>query len=52
MAGKPFPCRVGLHSFVREHPTDERPNEPRGEVCRRCGKRRGAPEVPMGLLGS
>ena len=51
MAGKPFRCKVGLHSYVREHPPDERVHRSGSEVCLRCGKRRGAPDVPLGLLG-
>jgi hypothetical protein len=51
MAGKPFRCKVGLHSYVREHPPDERLTRFGVDVCRRCGKRRGEPGIPMGILG-
>jgi hypothetical protein len=52
MAGKPFRCMVGLHAYVREHPPDERVHGPVGEVCRLCGKHRGASGIPPAVLGS
>ena len=52
MPTKPFRCKVGLHSYVREHPPDERPHRPGGEVCRLCGKHRGEPGIPQSILGS
>ena len=52
MAGKPLRCRLGLHSYVREHPREEDFRGPGGEVCRLCGKRRGAPGIPPSVLGS
>ena len=52
MPTKPFRCKVGLHSYAREHPPDERPHEPGGEVCRLCGKHHGEPGIPQGILGS
>jgi hypothetical protein len=51
MADKPWRCRVGLHAYVREHPPGERLGGAVGEVCRLCGKRRGAPDIPLPLLG-
>jgi hypothetical protein len=51
MTGKPFRCKVALHSYVREHPPDERLHGPGAEVCRLCGKRRGAPDIPLSMLG-
>jgi len=51
MADKPFRCVLGLHSYVREHPRDERLSAPSGEVCRLCGKHRGAPGIPTAVLG-
>ena len=53
MADRTFRCRLGLHSYVREHPRDERPHGPDGdgEVCRLCGKRRGASGIPLSILG-
>ena len=53
MAGKPFRCVIGFHSYIREHPRDERLHGPNtAEVCRLCGKRLGAPDVPPAVLGS
>jgi hypothetical protein len=40
MTEKPLRCRLGLHSYVAEHPADERLKGPGMQVCRRCGKRR------------
>ncbi|HZB19591.1 MAG TPA: hypothetical protein VE463_07105 [Blastococcus sp.] len=53
MAERPWTCRLGIHSYVREHPRDERPPGPGGggEVCRRCGRRRGEPGIPLSVLG-
>lgn len=43
MASKPLPCKLGLHSWGTENPTDERAlGSDRPQVCRRCGKRREA----------
>ena len=43
MANKPLPCKLGLHSWVTQHPTDERAlGSDRPQVCQRCGKRREA----------
>jgi len=51
MAAKPFRCMVGLHSFVRAHPADERLQGPPSQVCRRCGKRREAgSDVPPAIF--
>ena len=52
MAGKPLRSKVGLHDYVREHPPDERIDRSRGEVCRMCGKHRGASGIPPAILGS
>jgi hypothetical protein len=52
MTGKPFRCRVGLHAYVREHPPGERIHEPVGEVCRLCGRHRGASGIPPAVVGS
>ena len=52
MADKPFRCALGFHSYVREHPREERPSAPTGEVCRLCGKHRGASGIPPAVLGS
>jgi hypothetical protein len=38
MAAKPLRCRLGMHAFVSEHPTDERFHGPDNKVCRLCGK--------------
>ena len=51
MAARPIRCVLGLHSYVREHPRDERPSLASGEVCRLCGKHRGAPGIPPAVLG-
>ena len=40
MTEKPLRCRLGLHSYVGEHPADELLKGPGMQVCRRCGKRR------------
>jgi hypothetical protein len=40
MTEKPLRCRLGLHSYVAEHPADELLRGPGMQVCRRCGKRR------------
>jgi len=37
---KPLTCLLGIHSYVRAHPADERLQGPSPQVCRRCGKRR------------
>jgi hypothetical protein len=51
MAGKPWKCRLGVHSYVHEYPRDERLPGPGGggEVCRLCGKRRGEPGIPLSV---
>ncbi len=41
MASKPLLCRPGSHSYVQQHPADERSHGPDQEVCRRCGKHMG-----------
>ena len=41
MATKPWRCVIGLHSYVRAHPADERLQSPDRQVCRRCGKQAG-----------
>ena len=40
MTQKPLRCVLGLHSYVGEHPAEERLRGPGMQVCRRCGKRR------------
>jgi hypothetical protein len=40
MSSMQLRCRLGLHSYVRRHPDDERLQGPGQQVCRRCGKRR------------
>jgi hypothetical protein len=52
MADKPFRCVLGFHSYVREHPRDERLSGQSGEVCRLCGRHRGASGIPPAVLGS
>jgi hypothetical protein len=53
MASKQLRCRMGLHSYVRAHPADERYEGPDQQVCRLCGKRRGTSSdiPPAGLTG-
>ena len=41
MVSKPLLCRLGLHSYVQQHPADERSHGPDQKVCRRCGKQMG-----------
>ena len=52
MSDKPLRCVFGFHSYVREHPRDERLSAPSGDVCRLCGKHRGPSGVPPAVLGS
>ena len=40
MTDKPLRCRIGVHSYVAEHPAEERLRGPGMQVCRLCGKRR------------
>ena len=52
MTEKPLRCRIGLHSYVAEHPADERLRGPGMQVCRRCGKRRDlTSDLPPAALG-
>jgi hypothetical protein len=51
MARTPITCVMGMHSYVREHPTGERLQGPPAEICESCGKRRGSPlDVPPGFM--
>jgi hypothetical protein len=52
MADKPFRCLLGFHSYVREHPRDERLSGQSGDVCRLCGKHRRPSGIPPAVLGS
>ena len=53
MANKRLRCRIGVHSYVRAHPADERYQGPDERVCRHCGKRGGTLlDIPAaGLTG-
>ena len=53
MASKPIRCLLGFHSFVRQHPTDERFAGPPRQVCRLCGKGRNLDDakVPPAVFG-
>ncbi|NYJ08889.1 hypothetical protein [Petropleomorpha daqingensis] len=44
-------CRLGIHSWVRRHPPDERYEGPDQKVCRRCGKQTRPADVPPGVFG-
>ena len=58
--GKPLRCRLGMHAYVKKHPTEPRSRDQvhagfrvsaDREVCRLCGKSRSAEFLPPGLLG-
>ena len=51
MAAKPLRCRLGMHAYVGEHPTDERLQAPDRKVCRLCGKHTQG-GVPPAILGT
>jgi hypothetical protein len=52
MATKPLRCRFGMHSYVHEHPADERLQGPDDKVCRLCGKHSsGLGGIPPAALG-
>ncbi|MGY1753366.1 hypothetical protein [Blastococcus sp. SYSU D01042] len=43
-------CLLGLHSWVRRHPPDERYEGPDHLVCRRCGKQDDPVTIPPGFF--
>ena len=52
MSSKALRCRIGLHSWVKGHPPDEREQRRADWVCWRCRKTRsGAEKIPYGMLG-
>jgi hypothetical protein len=53
MAGESLRCVIGMHTFVREHLSDECLQGPDKQVCRPCGEHRDVQlSVAPGAFGS